>query len=102
MKRQIATIAATATALVALTAPSVGTASATYELNIGSLAPVGTPWRTLLENAETQIEEGSGGKINVILRPAGLMGEVELVRETRSAERIQGCAVTTGALAQSR
>ncbi|MBX2801381.1 MAG: TRAP transporter substrate-binding protein [Myxococcales bacterium] len=72
----------------------------TYELNVGSLAPKGTPWMDLLERFEKEVESESGGRINVIIRPPGVMGEVEMVRETRKGERLQGCAVTTGAIAE--
>ncbi len=75
-------------------------ASSEYELNIGSLAPKGSPWMNLLEQFEREVESESGGRINVILRPPGVMGEVEMVRETRKGERLQGCGVTTGALAE--
>lgn len=75
-------------------------ASPEYELNIGSLAPKGSPWMNLLERFEREVEAESNGRINVILRPPGVMGEVEMVRETRKGERLQGCGVTTGALAE--
>jgi len=71
-----------------------------YVLNIGSLSPKGTPWRDLLESIERQIEAESGGRIDVVLQPPGVMSEVELVRETRSGERLQGCGVTTAAIAE--
>lgn len=99
MKRIASALAGlTAAALLAATAPSQ--AQGPYELNIGSLAPKGTPWYRLLQKAERMIEEGSQGQINVILRPPGQMSEVEMVRETRRGERLQGCAVTTAALAE--
>lgn len=75
-------------------------AQSPFELNIGSLAPKGTPWMDLFERVEREIEQESGGRINVILRPPGVMGEVEMVRETRRGERLQGCGVTTGAIAE--
>lgn len=84
---------------LALLAP-VGQAQGPFELNMGSLAPKGTPWMNLLEQLEKEVEAESGGRINVILRPPGVMGEVEMVRETRKGERLQGCGVTTGALAE--
>lgn len=74
--------------------------AAEFELNIGSMAPEGTPWRDLLDTFEKNVEEGSGGRINVIIRPPGQMGEVEMVRETRRGERLQACAVTTAAIAE--
>ena len=80
--------------------PLEASAQAQYELNIGSLAPKGTPWMDQLEQIEAQVEAESGGRINVILRPPGVMGEVEMVRETRKGERLQGCGVTTAAIAE--
>jgi TRAP-type C4-dicarboxylate transport system substrate-binding protein len=67
---------------------------------MGSLAPKGTPWMNMLEQFEREVEKESGDRINVILRPPGVMGEVEMVRETRKGERLQGCGVTTGAIAE--
>jgi TRAP-type C4-dicarboxylate transport system substrate-binding protein len=54
----------------------------------------------MLEKMESMIETDTNGRINVIIRPPGLMGEVELVRETRRGERLQGASVTTAALAE--
>ncbi|MEZ4316537.1 MAG: TRAP transporter substrate-binding protein [Myxococcota bacterium] len=68
------------------------------ELNVGSLAPKGTPWMDLLEKFESQVEAKTD--INVIIRPPGIMGEVEMARETRIGERLQAAAVTTGALSE--
>ena len=94
----LAGAALTAAALNFSAAPA--SATGPYELNIGSLAPKGTPWMDLLEKMESQIEAGSDGRVNVIIRPPGVMGEVEMVRETRKGERLQGCAVTTAAIAE--
>ena len=80
-------------------APSAAQAQ-TFELNIGSLAPKGTPWYSLLERFEKEVEAETGNRVNVIIRPAGVMGEVEMVREARKGERLQACAVTTGAIAE--
>lgn len=100
MKRALAlTLGVLGAAALAL-APSSGRAGAQYELNIGSLAPKGTPWMDTLEQMEKQIEADSGGRINVILRPPGVMSEVEMVRETRKGERLQGAGVTTAAIAE--
>jgi len=81
-------------------APRATQAQGKIELNIGSLAPKGTPWMELLEDVEKIIEKDSGDRINVIIRPPGIMGEVEMVRETRKGERLQGAAVTTAAIAE--
>lgn len=95
----LATAALTAAALT-LSTTSATAQSGPFELNIGSLAPKGTPWMDLLMKMEENIEAGSNNRINVILRPPGVMGEVEMVRETRKGERLQGAAVTTAAIAE--
>lgn len=100
MRRTLALAAASALVGAAVLAPQVSDATATYELNIGSLAPNPSPWRTLLDRIEETVESESDGRINVIIRPPGLMGEVEMVRETRKGERLQGAGVTTAALAE--
>ena len=49
-----------------------------FKLNFGTMAPEGTPWAELLSRVEKQVEADSGGQINVIIRPPGLMAEVEV------------------------
>jgi TRAP-type transport system periplasmic protein len=100
MKRTLALVAAAATALTVTATSTVVQAQSPKELAIGSLAPNGSPWRKLLEEAEERIEAETNGSINVINRPAGFMGEVEMVQETRSGERLQGCGATAGAISQ--
>jgi TRAP-type C4-dicarboxylate transport system substrate-binding protein len=100
MKRLILALSAATAALALLVPGSSGAQQAPYELNIGSLAPKGTPWMDMLEKIEKQIETASNGKINVIVRPPGVMSEVEMVREVRTGERLQGCGVTTAAVAE--
>ena len=74
--------------------------AATYEMNIGTMAPKGTPWMTALKQLEAHIESRSNGEINVIIRPPGMMAEIEMVRETRKGERLQACGVTTAAISE--
>jgi TRAP-type C4-dicarboxylate transport system substrate-binding protein len=100
MMRNVALVTAAAALTVAALAPVSSQATATTELNIGSLAPDPSPWREVLEKVESYVEEKTGGQVNVILRPPGVMGEVEMVRETRKGERLQGAGVTTAALAE--
>jgi len=100
MKRLIVSATA-ALAAVCLVVPVASRgADPAYELNIGSLAPKGTPWMDMLEQIEKKIETASGGQINVIIRPPGVMSEVEMVREVRTGERLQGAGVTTAAIAE--
>ena len=49
MRKSIITAAATLFALGLTLSANTAHAGATYELNIGSLAPKRTPWMTLLE-----------------------------------------------------
>lgn len=103
MKRTLALAIAAVTAVSVTLTSSVVQAQSPIDLAVGSLAPDGSPWRKLLEEVEDKIEAASsaiGKPINVVLRPAGFMGEVEMVQETRNGERLQACGVTTGALAQ--
>jgi len=100
MKRILTLASAALVAALALTIGQPGQAQSTWELNIGSLAPKGTPWTDLLERIERDVEARSEGRINVIVRPPGQMGEVEMVRETRRGERLQACGVTTAAFAE--
>lgn len=100
MKRTLALGFAAVTALAVTVTSTVVQAQSPKELAIGSLAPMGSPWRKLLDEASTRIEAETGGSINVVLRPPGFMGEVEMVQETRKGERLQGCGATAGAIAQ--
>lgn len=100
MRRILAISAAALTLSLVALAPSQTEAAATHELNFGSLAPEGTPWAELLNRIKKQVETESSGAIEVIIRPPGVMGEVEMVRETRKGERLQAAAVTTAALAE--
>jgi len=100
MRRILTLTAATGLLALASLLPQATEAASPYEMNLGSLAPEGTPWRDMMDRIEEQVESGSNGRINVILRPPGLMAEVEMVRETRSGERLQGAGVTTAALAE--
>ena len=93
------TTAAGSLVALAFATPTIQ-AQGKIELNMGSLAPKGTPWMDLLEDVESIVEKESGDRINVIIRPPGVMGEVEMVRETRKGERLQGAAVTTAAIAE--
>lgn len=99
MKRLFAVGAALAlTVGLVVSAPAQG--QATYELNIGSLAPTHSVWWEMLKEIERAVETESGGRLDMIIRPPGQMGEVEMVRETRTGQRLQACGVTTAAIAE--
>lgn len=99
MKRLIVAAAATA-ATAALLVSSEAEGTAQYELNVGSLAPTHSVWWEMVKTIERNVETASDGRLDLILRPPGQMGEVEMVRETRSGGRLQGCGVTTAAIAE--
>jgi TRAP-type C4-dicarboxylate transport system substrate-binding protein len=99
--RRLAFHVAIALALLgAMLAPD-SRAGTTYELNIVSLAPKGTPWSDLLDETEHRLETKSGGRIQVTIRPPSTMSEQDMVREVRSGERLQGCGVTIASLASA-
>ncbi|TVQ91776.1 MAG: TRAP transporter substrate-binding protein [Deltaproteobacteria bacterium] len=100
MKRTLSLALAAVTALTVATTSTVVEANSPIELAVGSLAPEGSPWRKLLREVKERFEEKSGNRLRVALRPAGFMGEVEMVQETRKGERLQACGVTTAAIAQ--
>lgn len=100
MRRAAALAVAVLTLGGVAVAPIASDAGGPIELNIGSIAPENTPWSDMLHKIEQQIEADSHGAINVIVRPAGIMAEVELVREVRTGDRVQACGVTTAALAE--
>jgi TRAP-type C4-dicarboxylate transport system substrate-binding protein len=100
MKRPIALITAFATTALLLMTASGSSATVQYEMSFGSMAPKGTPWMDMLEATRDRIEKDSGGRIDVIIRPPGFMGELEMVEEVRKGERLQAAGVTTAALAE--
>ena len=88
MKRHVGLITAFISGAFLVTA-SVSGANSQYEMSFGSMAPKGTPWMDMLEESRDRIEKDSGGRIDVIIRPPGFMGELEMVEEVRKGERLQ-------------
>ncbi|MEC7984558.1 MAG: TRAP transporter substrate-binding protein DctP, partial [Myxococcota bacterium] len=71
-----------------------------YALNLGTVAPEGTPWFEHLKRLEKRIETESLGKINVTIYGGGLLGsEIEMIEDIASGARLQGGSFSTGALA---
>jgi TRAP-type C4-dicarboxylate transport system substrate-binding protein len=100
MKRKLALFTSAFAATILLLSATGSDATVQFEMSYGSLAPKGTPWMDMLEASRDRIEAESGGRINVIIRPPGFMGELEMVEEVRKGERLQAAGVTTAALAQ--
>lgn len=100
MKRSIALFISIASCATILMLAQGSGATVQYEMSFGSMAPKGTPWMDMLEASRDRIEADSGGRIDVIIRPPGFMGELEMVEEVRKGERLQAAGVTTAALAE--
>jgi TRAP-type transport system periplasmic protein len=71
-----------------------------YILNLGTIAPPGTPWSNQLESMQRRIERESNGRIEVRLFLGTAGGENSIVRQTRRGE-LQGAGVSVGAVASA-
>jgi TRAP-type C4-dicarboxylate transport system substrate-binding protein len=88
-------------AAAALVLPGSATeAEPAYVLNFGTVAPDGTPWSQQLQDIKTRVEEQTDGKVQIKLFLGGSMGaEVEITRDIRRGERLQGGGMSTAAIA---
>jgi tripartite ATP-independent transporter DctP family solute receptor len=69
-----------------------------YTLNLGTVAPPGTPWSKQLKSVKKRIEKASKGRIKVKLFLGTAGGEKSIVRQTKRGE-LQGMGVSAGAMA---
>lgn len=69
-----------------------------YTLNLGTVAPAGTPWSKQLKSVKKRIEKESKGRIKVKLFLGTAGGEKSIVRQTKRGE-LQGMGVSAGAMA---
>ncbi|MSP62717.1 MAG: C4-dicarboxylate ABC transporter substrate-binding protein [Myxococcales bacterium] len=70
-------------------------ASAEVEIKLGTLAPAGSSWHTLLKEMGQKWAEVSGGQVKLRIYPGGVVGnEGEMVRKMRVGQ-LQGAALTT-------
>jgi tripartite ATP-independent transporter DctP family solute receptor len=69
-----------------------------YTLNLGTIAPPGTPWSKQLKSMEKRIEKASDGRIDIKLFLGTAGGETSIVRQTKRGE-LEGMGVSAGALA---
>jgi len=73
----------------------VGTVRADEKIKLGTLAPNGSPWHTLLKEMSQRWTEVSGGKVKLIIYAGGVVGnEGDMVKKTRIGQ-LQAVAVTT-------
>jgi tripartite ATP-independent transporter DctP family solute receptor len=69
-----------------------------FTLNLGTVAPPGTPWSKQLKSMEKRIEAASKGRIDVKLFLGTAGGEKSIVRQAKRGE-LEGMGVSAGALA---
>jgi TRAP-type C4-dicarboxylate transport system substrate-binding protein len=70
-------------------------ASADERIKLGTLAPSGSTWHTLLKEMGQKWSEASGGKVKLIIYPGGVVGnEGDMVKKIRIGQ-LQAAALTT-------
>ena len=71
------------------------TARAEERIKLGTLAPNGSTWHTLLKEMGQKWSEASGGKVKLIIYAGGVVGnEGDMVKKTRIGQ-LQAAALTT-------
>jgi len=85
-------------ALISLSTSLVGAprrAVANEKIKLGTLAPSGSTWYTLLKEMGQKWEQASGGKVKLVIYPGGVLGnEGDMVKKTRIGQ-LQAVALTT-------
>src|SRR5947209_11010805 len=70
-------------------------ARADVVIKVGTLAPNGSPWHTLLKEMGQKWEQASGGKVKLRVYPGGVLGnEGDMIKKMRIGQ-LQAAAVTT-------
>jgi TRAP-type C4-dicarboxylate transport system substrate-binding protein len=99
MKFRSLAIGLLATAAILLLPGSETQAEPQYVINFGTMAPEGTPWSTQLQDIKKRVEAETNGAVQIKLFLGGSLGnEVEMVRDIRRGERLQGGGISTAAL----
>jgi TRAP-type transport system periplasmic protein len=84
-----------AVAMLMLLLPFAGTARADVVIKLGTLAPNGSPWHTILKEMGQKWEQASGGKVKLRIYPGGVLGnEGDMVKKIRIGQ-LQAAALTT-------
>src|SRR3569623_917612 len=74
----------TAYALFAALVFAAAPARADVVIKLGTLAPNGSPWHTLLKEMGQKWEQASGGKVKLRIYPGGVLGnEGDMVKKMR-------------------
>jgi len=101
MKTRPLVIGLLAAAAALLIPDSVTVAEPTHVLNFGTVAPDGTPWADQLVGIKERVEKTTNGAVQIKLFLAGTMGaEVEMTRDIRRGERLQGGGMSTAAISE--
>ena len=70
-------------------------AQADVVIKLGTLAPNGSPWHTILKEMGQKWEQASGGKVKLRIYPGGVLGnEGDMVKKIRIGQ-LQAAALTT-------
>ena len=70
-------------------------------INIGTVAPEGSPWQQILLKMGQDWEKASGGKVILRIYAGGRQGdESEMLRKARQGTTLQAVAVSVTGLAQ--
>src|SRR3974390_1990238 len=70
-------------------------AQAHVVIKLGTLAPNGSPWHTLLKEMGQKWEQASGGKVKLRIYPGGVLGnEGDMIKKMRIGQ-LQAAALTT-------
>ena len=72
---------------------------AEFTLNLGTLAPKGTPWGKQLKQYKKKVEADSGGRIKVRLHFSGRKGDEKSMVRQLNKGALQGFGGSTGAVA---
>src|SRR5256885_8432284 len=74
---------------------AAGPAAAEERIKLGTLAPNGSTWHTLLKEMGQKWGEVSGGKVKLVIYPGGVLGnEGDMVKKMRIGQ-LQAAALTT-------
>ncbi len=74
---------------------TAGLAAADEKIKLGTLAPSGSTWHTLLKEMGQKWSEASNGQVKLVIYPGGVLGnEGDMVKKTRIGQ-LQAVALTT-------
>jgi TRAP-type C4-dicarboxylate transport system substrate-binding protein len=85
--------------LIIVTGVSTLAAAQTVTINLGTVAPEGSPWHEVLIKMNQDWQKASQGKVNLRIIPGGRQGdEAEQLRKARQGAQLQAVALSGAAL----